>query len=218
MMTRVDDESYPSTNQPTTNLKTRYVEHNITDNGDGSYRVEIETALAADYKVSFTVRGAPTLRGPWTVGVEAGAVTQRSTARYLTQATAGVDNSFIIEPRDQYDNVIKVDKQLGGTCRPTATKSCPVVVNVYDEDLNLLPITVSKPWFEYTNQTFYGHFYPPVNSSNFVYIRVFVTDLNIATEPIPIIGSVDPPGQYVEVVPGPATVKAVQVDIRLTLG
>ena len=38
----------------------------------------------------------------------------------------GIDNRFLIEPRDQYDNVIKASTQLGATCTPDgAGTSCP---------------------------------------------------------------------------------------------
>ena len=178
--------------------------HKVVDLQTGRYKVTVMTVLAANYNVSFKVNSQPALRGPWFVTVVAAGVTLRTTAVYPTSAVAGIDNNFLIEPRDMYDNVITADDQLGGTCEPTGnTYNCPAVVSLYDEALNLLPLSSSKPWFEYVNNTYYGHFSPPTNSTRHVYIRVFITDTAVSADPIAIVGSTQP-GKYVDVIPGPA--------------
>ena len=181
----------------TYDFKNRLTPHKVEDLNTGRYKVTVETVLAANYNISFTVNGVETLQGPWVVTVLAAGVTARSTALYPTTVVAGIDNKFLIQPRDVYDNVVTIDDELGGTCTPSGnTNNCPIVVTVYDENLNELPITSSKPWFEYVNNTYYGHFSPPTNSTRFVYIRVFYNGVGI-------VGS-DAPGKYVDIIPGPA--------------
>ena len=146
---------------------------NMSDEGNGLYKVLVNTTTAAAYKVSLYINGALSVASPFTFQIYSGNFSSKSFADYPDQSLAGIKKDFLVYPRDWFGNAIEYNSPHGSV----ADRLKLEVTNI---DTNAVTLNAQEFVWQ-TDGTYLCNFTAPTNAFSNYYLDVHFLNETDAT-------------------------------------